>query len=134
MGRAKWGSLPKPVRVGAAAFAMHALFLLVDLIFFGAAHGGGRPNSHFWQVLRIVACCLFAWSLLQRTSKPWLIGALAFTAFLIGDLLRLAEVFAGPPLENAQRLLTVALLFSLLVGIGASWWSSVKYRLPDTAA
>jgi hypothetical protein len=132
MGRAKWGSLPKPVRVAASAFAIHALLLLVDLIVFGAEYGGGRPNSRFWTVVRIVACCLFAWSLLQRTSKPWLIGAIAFAAFLIGDMVRLTEVVAGPPLESAQRLLTVALLVSLLAGIGTSWWSSIStgFRTP----
>jgi hypothetical protein len=124
MKAAQWRSLPGSVRVAASAFAIHALLLLVDLLFFAAAYAGLRENDHLSPVLRIVAVCLLVWSLVRQASRPWLIGAIAFTAFLIRDLVRLWEIFQGPALESDQRLLTVALLFSLMMGIGASWWSS----------
>ncbi len=130
----QWGSLPKSVRVAVSAFAVHALLLLVDLFFFASAYAGGRENDRFWPVLRIVACCLFAWSLLQRASRPWLIGAIACAAFLIRDLVRLSEIFAGSAPGSAQMELTSALLLSLLVGIGASWWPSASTLLRRRAA
>ncbi len=122
----RWASLPKNLRLAFVAFALHALFLLLDLIFFEAAYAGGRSDSLFWPALRIVAFCLFAWALLQRVTRPWLIGAIAFAAFLIRDLVRMSEIFAGPALGTAQRQLTCALLISLVVGIGASLWRSTS--------
>ena len=78
----------------------------MDLLFFASAYAGGREGDRFLPALRIVAFCLFAWSLLRRVSRPWLIGAIACGAFLIRDLVRLNEIFAGPPLGDAQRQLT----------------------------
>ena len=121
-----WGSLPKSEQVAISAFAIHALLLLVDLIFFSAAYAGNPENDSVWPVLRIVTFGLFAWGLLQRAARPWLIGAIACTAFLIRDLVKLSEIFAGPPLGAAQRQLTSALLVSLLVGIGATWLPSTS--------
>ena len=103
MGTVEWGSLSKSVRVAVFAFSVHALLLLADLFFSASAYAGGRENDRFWPVLRIVVFCLFAWSLLQRASRPWLIGATACAAFLIRDLVRLSEIFAGPALGSAQR-------------------------------
>ena len=134
MGAVPWRSLPNSVRVAASAFAVHALLLLVDLLFFASAYAGNRENDRLWPVVRIVACGLFAWSLLQRASRPWLIGAIACTAFLIRDLVRLSEIFAGPALGSPQRQLTSALLMSLLAGIGASWWPSASTLLRKPAA
>ena len=122
----QWASLHKSVRVGFSAFAVHTLLLLVDFFFFAAAYSGGRDNARFWPVVRIVAFGLFAWNLLQRAFRPWLIGAIACAAFLIRDLVRLSEIFAGPALGDAQRQLTSALLVSLVVGIGASWSPSAN--------
>lgn len=122
-------SLPKSLRIAVSAFAVHALLLLVDLLFFGAAYAGNRENDRLWPVLRIVTFGLFAWGLLQRASRPWLIGAIACAAFLIRDLVKLSEIFAGPPLGAAQRQLTSVLLVSLLVGIGATWLPSVSTLL-----
>jgi hypothetical protein len=133
MGTVPWGSLPKSVRIAVCAFAAHALLLVVDLSFFAAAFAGTREHDHFWPVVRIVAFCLFAWTLLQRFSRPWLIGAMAFAAFLIHDLVRLGEIFAGPPLGDAQRQLTSALLVSLVVAIGASLSSGRGHRRKPAA-
>jgi glucan phosphoethanolaminetransferase (alkaline phosphatase superfamily) len=130
MGLAQWGVLPKSVRVAACAFGVHALLLLVDLFFFGAAYGSNRPGDRFWAVLRIATFCLLALSLLQRVSRPWLIGVIACLAFLIRDVIKLSEIFAGAPLGGTQRQLTAALFVSLVVGIVASWGSSGNAKLP----
>jgi hypothetical protein len=120
------GSFPKSEQVAISAFAIHALLLLVDLFFFSAAYAGNPENDSVWPVLRIVTFGLFVWGLLQRAARPWLIGAIACTAFLIRDLVKLSEIFAGPPLGAVQRQLTSALLVSLLVGIGATWLPSAS--------
>jgi hypothetical protein len=44
-------SLPKSLRIAVSAFAVHALLLLVDLLFFGAAYAGNRENDR-WEPLR----------------------------------------------------------------------------------
>jgi hypothetical protein len=134
MGTVDWHSLPTSLRVAAAAFAAHALLLVLDLAFFASAYAGISQNEHFWPLARIVAFCLASWSLLQRTSKPWLIGAIAFTAFLIHDVMRLSDIFAGPPLDGPHRLLTSALFMSLAAGIGASVWASAAPLLSKPAA
>ena len=124
MNRVEWGSLPRSTRVAAAAFALHGLLLLVDMVFFASAFAGARPYDRFWPGVRIVAVCLFTLGLLLRTPRPWLIGVTACVAFLIRDVIKMSEIFAGPPLGDAQRRLTAALFVSLLVGIGASVASS----------
>jgi hypothetical protein len=129
----QWGSLPQSVRLAASAFAAHAFLLVVDLYFFGAAFGGNRAGDRLIPAVRIAAFCLFALDLLRRASKPWLIGTLAFCAFLIRDVVKLNEIFTGPALGGAQRQLTSALLVSLVVGIGASWWSSARPLLRKPA-
>jgi hypothetical protein len=130
----QWGSLPKSVRVAASAFAVHALLLLVDLFFFGAAYGSNRAGDHWIPAVRIAAFCLCAWSLLQRDSRPWLIGLIAFCGFLIRDVMKLSEIFAGPALGTTQRQLTSALLVSLVVGIVASWAASASLLWRKPAA
>ncbi len=130
MGLAEWGSLPKSVRIAAFAFAVHALLLLMDLFFFGAAYGSNRAGDRFWRfwaVVRIATFCLLALSLLQRASRPWLIGVIACLVFLIRDVAKLSEIFAGPALGSTQRQLTAALFVSLVIGIVASWGSSTQY-------
>jgi hypothetical protein len=121
-----WKSLPTALRIAVCAFAVHALLLVVDLLVYGAAFGANRAGDHIFPVLRIVACCLFVVSLLRRDSRPWLIGVLACVAFLIRDVARLSDIFAGPPLDAAQRQLTSALVVSLLAGIGGSWAFSLN--------
>jgi hypothetical protein len=116
----------KIVRVAAVAFALQALLLLVDVFGFGAAFSNGHDSDRFWPVVRIVVVALLAGSLLQRATTPWLVGVIACVAFLIRDLMRMREIFAGPPLEAPQRLLTSAILMSLIAGIGASWWASAS--------
>lgn len=116
----------KIVRVAAVAFALHALLLLVDVFGFGAAFSNGHDSDRFWPIVRIVVATLFAWGLLQRLTRPWLIGVAACVAFLIRDVVRMSQIFAGPPLEAPQRLLTSALLMSLIAGIGASSWASAS--------
>lgn len=125
-GFVEWSSLPTALRVAVCAFAAHALLLLVDLLVFGAAFAANRPGDRVLPVARVVAFCLFMLSLLRRSSRPWLIGLIACVAFLIRDLMRLSEIFAGPPLGAAQRQLTSALLMSLLAGIGGSWAASLR--------
>jgi hypothetical protein len=114
------------MRIAAAAFAVHALLLLVDLVFFDSAYAGNGQHDRFWVGVRIVAVALFAWGLLRGNPRPWLIGLIACFAFLIHDVMRLSDIFAGPPLGLAQRQLTSALFVSLLVGIGASFASSAR--------
>ena len=126
--------MPKSLRIAAAAFAVHALLLLIDLIFFASAYANISHNDRFWPPARNIACCLFAWSLLQRPSKPWLIGAITGAAFLIHDVVRLSDIFAGPPLGAGQRLLTSALFMSLVAGIGASVWATVTTPVTTPAA
>jgi hypothetical protein len=125
IGFVEWKALPAALRIAACAFAAHALLLLADLLIFGGAFIANHPGDRVFPVLRFIACCLFVVSLLRRYPKPWLIGLVACTAFLVRDLVRLGEIFAGPPLGAAQRQLTSALLMSLLAGIGGSWASSV---------
>ncbi len=43
------------------------------------------------------------------------------------DVVRISEIFAGPPLGAAQRQLTSGLLMSLLAGIAASIWASAAH-------
>src|SRR6476646_8474794 len=117
-----WNSLPPSLRVAVTALSVHAVLLLLDVVFFASAYAGISQNDRFWPLLRILACCLMAWSLLRRTPKPWLIAATACAAFLIHDVVRLSDIFAGPALGDAQRLLTCALFLSLVAGIGASVW------------
>ena len=123
---------PQVVRVAAIAFALHALLLLVDVFVYGAAFSNGHDSDRFWPVVRILVICLLAWSLFQRATRPWLVGAIACAAFLIRDVVRMSEIFAGPPLGAAQRQLTSGLLMSLLAGIAASIWASASpfFRKP----
>jgi hypothetical protein len=120
---ARWGwrSLPTALRIAVCAFAAHALLLLLDLLIFDGAFAASRPGDRIFPLLRLVACCLFVVGLLRGYARPWVMGAIAFAAFLIRDLVRLGEIFAGPPLDAGQRQLTSALLMSLLAGIGGTW-------------
>jgi hypothetical protein len=128
MGSFRLRSLPWTARVAASAFGIHALLLLVDLAVLGSTYLGGREDANLRYVLRITAFCLFALSLLQGPfkSKPWLTGIIACAAFLLSDMMRLDEIFAGPALGNAPTLVASALLLSLLVGIGASLWTDAS--------
>lgn len=124
MASVQWRALPESERIAIAAFGVHALLLLVDFFAFAGAFGANRAGDRVMPVLRIAVFCFFVVSLLTQAGRPWLVGASAFFAFLIRDVVKLVEIFAGPPLGATQRQLTSALVMSLIVGIGASWWSS----------
>jgi hypothetical protein len=132
----RWRSLPQIMRAAAVAFALHALLLLVDFAFFGSAYAGVRESYPFWSLLRIVVFLLFAVSLLQppATSKPWLIGLIAFSGYLVTDLIRLREIFPDAAPESTEMLVSSALLVTLVFGIGASWWPGVRSLLRRPAA
>jgi hypothetical protein len=97
---------------------------------------GGREDAALWYVVRIAAFCLFAANPLQGRfkSRPWLNGVIACAAFLLSDMMRLNEIFAGPALGNAFTLVSSGLLLSLLVGIGASLWTDASTFLAKRAA
>jgi len=126
--------LPKSFRLAACAFGAHALLVLMDFVFFDSAYAGNGVHDRLLPALRILAFALCTWSLLRRYPRPWLIGLMACSAFLVHDVVRLSEIFAGPPLESAQRLLTSALFMSLLAWIGASFWASASTLAGKPAA
>jgi hypothetical protein len=120
MKSARWGSLTESVRVAAVALAVHAFLLAVDWLFFATTY---IPSTHgrIWEVLRIVAFCLFAWSVLREESSRRLVG-ICLAAFLLTDVMEANDILRAPALTSGQTLVTIGLLLSLVVGIGALWW------------
>lgn len=119
MKSARWGSLSKSVRIAAVALAVHALLLSVDWLFFATTY---IPSTHgrIWEVLRMVAVCLFVWSVLREESSRRLVG-LCLAALLLTDVMEANDILEAPALTTGQMLVTIGLLLSLVVGIGALW-------------
>jgi hypothetical protein len=117
----RWSELRVSVRVAAAAFALHALLVLVDLVVFHGMYSGAA-TAWYWPLLRILAFSLLVCALVLDESRPWLLGTMAFFAFFLSDLLRLGEARDSLGSVPGLLVLSAALLLSLVVGIGASWW------------
>jgi hypothetical protein len=133
MRRLQWGALSMSARVAAIAFGLHALLLAVDLGFFEGAYSG-HPREVFWGALRILAFGLLMLSLLLGEPRTWLFGLMAFFGFMVGDLYRIGSLLARPTSPAGLIGLTVMLVLTLAVGIGACLWSGVTAYLRQPAA
>ncbi|MEA2724857.1 MAG: hypothetical protein QOH59_2628 [Gemmatimonadales bacterium] len=131
---AQWGSLPKSVRIAAVAFAVHAFLLAMYWLFFATPYGS--HGSSWSGALRIVVFCISVWSVLtevpSRVSRR--LAGLLPLMFLLIDLTNLSHALGAEVLTGGQALLTVGLLLSLMVPIGALWWDSIRPILRTPAA
>jgi hypothetical protein len=131
MRSAQWGSLTKSVRIAAVALAVHAFLLAVEWLFFAATYSASNHGRTWWSVLWIVVFCLFVWSILTEKSSRSLLGV-GLVFVLLTDLIDVGDILMAPALTSGQALLTVGLLLSLTVGIGALLWPAGRrlFRTP----
>lgn len=67
-----------------------------------------------WQSYESLPFCLFVVSLLRADTRVWLIGLMAFAAFLVSDLMKVGDILRGPALASGLALVIAGLLLSLV--------------------
>jgi hypothetical protein len=138
MKSARWGSLAGSMRVAVLAIAMHTFLLVVDWLFFATTY---IPTKHggTWEALRILSFCLFLVGLLRDTSTDQrrlsrMLPRLYLAAFLVLDILEVNDILRAPALTVWQALITLGLLLSLGLALGAMWFPSKPQGFGASAA